>query len=124
MIHNFQVRWKTQSFSNAPIGAGAFLVLCFTGLFFPLVDSANKWLALLLIVICGVSFTPAITCSVFSVFRERSKVFALFGLAVAALTIVLEPKAIELLKLGLGLVPVTVVVLTVQAKRRASNRVE
>ncbi len=65
MANNVQMHWNTLSFSNAPMGAAAFLLLCFNGLFFPLVGSASKWPALLLIVICGLSFTPAITCSVF-----------------------------------------------------------
>ncbi len=115
--------WKTPTFKDAPVGAISLIPICLTLVCFQvvgfMVDRGIRISATLLIV-CGFTFTPAITCCFYSIAREKSKVFGTAGLAIAAATIFAQRETLYFVEMGLLLVPCTLVVMMVIAKRRST----
>ncbi len=66
--------------------------------------------------------TPAVTCSVYSIVKEKLKMLGGVGLLIAALTVWLQRETLSFVEMGIALVPCTVVVMAVIAKRRARAR--
>ena len=76
-------------------------------------------LSAVLLVICGFTFTQAVTCSVYSIARENSKLFGMAGLVIAPVAVLVQPETLYFVEMGLGLVPCTLIVMMIIAKRRA-----
>jgi len=116
--------WTEMRFQAAPVGAVSLAAICLTAICFPVVGlltGAGRYAAAALLVICGFTFTPAITCSVYSIAKEKLKSFGAVGLAIAAVTVWLERETLWFIEMGLFLVPCTLLVMMVISKRRARN---
>ena len=72
-----------------------------------------------LLVVGGFTFTPAVTCSVYSIAREKFKILGAIGLVIAVLTVWLERETLYFAETGIALVPGTLLVMLVIAKLRA-----
>ena len=113
--------WKMW-FYDAPVGAISLIAVCLTAVCFPaarLLTGRERYVAAALLVICGFTFTPAVTCSVYSLVKEKLKIFGGVGLFIAALTVWLQRETLSFVEMGIALVPFTLVVMTVIVKRRA-----
>jgi hypothetical protein len=78
-----------------------------------------RYLAGALLVVGGFTFTPAVTCSVYSIAREKFKILGAIGLVIAVLTVWLERETLYFAETGIALVPGTLLVMLVIAKLRA-----
>ena len=113
--------WKMW-FHDAPVGATSLGAICLTAACFPtarLLTGREHYVAAALLVICGFTFTPAVTCSVYSILKEKLKILGAVGLLVAAFTVWLQRETLSFVEMGIALVPCTLVVMAVIAKRRA-----
>jgi len=109
-------------FYDAPVGAISLVAICLTALCFPtarLLTGRERYVAAALLVICGFTFAPALTCSVYSIVKEKLKMLGGVGLFIAALTVWLQRETLFFVEMGIALVPFTLVVMMVIAKRRA-----
>jgi hypothetical protein len=112
-------------FQAAPVGAISLVAICLTAICFPaagLLTGPGHHVAGELLATCGFTFTPAITCSVYSIAKERLKSFGSVGLVIAAVTVWLERETLYFIEMGLFLVPCTLLVMMVISKRRARAR--
>ena len=113
---------------SSPIGALSLFPVCLTAVCFPVAGVlaeagyVGKVVGATIIVICGFLFTPALTCSVYSIFFERSKLFGFATLVVGGLTVYFERNTLYFVEMGLALVPCTVLVMMIISKRRNRNR--
>ena len=117
--------WTRMRFHAAPVGAVSLVAICLTAICFPvagLLTGPGRYLAAASLVICGFTFTPAITCSVYSIAREKLKSFGAIGLVIAAATLWLERETLYFIEMGLFLVPCTLLVMMVISKRRTKER--
>lgn len=109
-------------FHDAPIGAISLLAICLTAVCFPaarVLTGRERYVAAALLVICGFTFTPAVTCSVCSILKEKLKILGGVGLLVAAFTVWLHRETLYFIEMGIVLVPLTLVVMLVIVKRRS-----
>ncbi len=104
----------------APVGALSLFFMCLTAVCFPLVALSSVFKALL--VVCGFTFTPALTCSVYSIAREKSKLFGTLAAMLFGLTVWFERDTLYFVEMGILLVPVTLVVMMLIAKHRATKQ--
>jgi len=114
--------WTAVRFQAAPVGAVSLVAISLTAICFPvagLLTGPGRYAAAALLVICGFTFTPAITCSVYSIASEKLKWFGAVGLVIAAVTVWLERETLYFIEMGLFLVPCTLLVMMVISKRRA-----
>ena len=112
-------------FRNARIGAISFFAIMLSTACFPIVMVLPKWahfLSSAVILVAGISFAPAITCSVYSLFSERPRWVGLIGVILASVTIYFEPNTFYFAEMGLASVPLTLVVMIILIKRRDRNR--
>jgi hypothetical protein len=108
----------------APIGALSLLALGLTAACFPLIGflgMGEKEIAVGIMVISSLLFSPALVCSVYSIVFEKSKLFGLAGLLLAGLTLLIVRETLYFLEMGLFLVPCTVLVMMVLAKWRSKK---
>jgi len=113
--------WKVW-FHDAPVGAISLVAICLTAACFPTARLLTGWehyIAKALLVICGFTFTPAMTCSVYSIVKEKLKILGGVGLFIATLTVWLQRETLYFIEMGIALVPCTLAVMMVIAKRRA-----
>ncbi len=113
--------WKMW-FHDAPIGAISLLAICLAAVCLPVSRLLTGWrhyVTAALLVICGFTFTPAVTCSIYSIVKEKLKILGGAGLFVAALTVWLHRETLYFIEMGIVLVPLTLVVMMVIAKRRS-----
>ena len=116
--------WRQRLTRDAPVGAISLVAICLTAVCFPVSWLFTGWLRYIaagLLVICGFTFTPAVTCAVYSVAMERLKVLGTVGLLIAALTIWLEPETLYFVEMGILLVPCTLLAMMIIVKRRAKT---
>lgn len=62
------------------------------------------------------------TCSIYSIAKEKSKLFGSLGLVIAAVTVLIQLETLYFVEMGLFLVPCTLIVMMIVAKRRARTR--
>jgi hypothetical protein len=114
--------WKMW-FHDAPVGASSLGAICLTAVCFPaarLLTGWERYVAAALFVICGFTFTPAVTCSFYSIVKEKLKMVGGIGLFIAGVTVWLQRETLYFIEMGIVLVPCTIVVMVVIAKRRAT----
>ena len=120
--------WISRRVSIAPVGALSVLPVVLTAVCFPLIRTIGGWgelgqpISRVIIVICGMLFTPALTCSVYSILLEESKLWGSVAVSAGVLAVIIEWQTLYFLEMGLALVPCTLVVMMVIAKRRNRNR--
>jgi hypothetical protein len=109
----------------APIGALSLLPLSLAAVCFPLIGAlerhGDRTISVAVIVISSMLFSPAIVCSVYSIVFEKSRSFGLAGLLLAGFTLWIERGTLYFLEVGLLLIPGTVLMMLVIAKRRRKN---
>jgi hypothetical protein len=88
----------------APIGAISLIAIAVTAMCFPVVRVVGRPGAVL-IVFSYLLFSPAVVGAVYSIAAEKSKVFALAGLLVASVTVLLQRETLYFLAMGIFLVP-------------------
>jgi len=110
----------------APIGGLSLLPIGLTALCFPLIGflgTGGKPVAVAVMVISCVSFSPALVCATYSIVFEKFKLFGLAGMLLAGLTLLTERETLYFLEMGQLLAPCTVLVMMVIAKwRNKRNR--
>ena len=107
--------WKMW-FHDAPVGTISLVAICLTTVCFPVARLLTGWeryVAAALLIICGFTFTPAVTCSVYSIVKEKLKMLGGVGLFIAALTVWLQRETLSFVEMGIALVPCTLVVMAV-----------
>ena len=119
--------WIPSRISAAPIGALSLLPVALTAACFPFIRILDPWglvgrpISAAIVVICGMLFTPALTCSVYSILCEKSKLWGSVALLLGGLTVITERETLIFVEMGLALVPLTLVVIMIVAKRRKRN---
>ena len=91
----------------APLGMVCLIQISLTAVCFPslaLLGSRATPISVAVILISGVLFAPAITCSVYSIVVEKTKIFGLAGLLLAGITLATEPATLYFLEMGLATV--------------------
>jgi hypothetical protein len=113
--------WSRINVKAAPMGMICLIQIGLTAVCFPLLSllgSRARPISVAVILVSGVLFAPAITCSVYSIVIEKAKIFGLAGLLLAGITIVAERETLYFLEMGLGTVPLTLLFMMVLAKWR------
>ena len=113
-------QWSRLEVKAAPIGVICLIQICLTAACFPLFallgSSRAKLISVVVIVISGVFFAPAIICSFYSIVNEKAKIFALAGLLLAGITIVTQRATLIFLEMGLATIPLTLLIIMVVLK--------
>jgi len=113
--------WSRIDVKAAPIGMICLIQISLTAVCFPflaLLGARARPISVAVILLSGVLFAPAITCSIYSIVIEKAKIFGLVGLLLAGITIVTERATLYFLEMGLATIPVTLLILMVVSKRR------
>lgn len=113
--------WNRINVKAAPMGVICLIQISLTAVCFPLLSllgSRARPGSVVVVLISGVLFAPAITCSVYSIVIEKAKIFGLAGLLLAGITIVAERETLYFLEMGLGTVPLTLLIMMVLARLR------